>query len=451
MNEASDTKPEPSSKRVRLVEDLENQELNISKVEVPSRIHPDFPTMLELLDIDDPIVKTMLIQKTGIEKILACPRFNDIMSQPMTGLDSLLKVQGVGMDGKVCEVNTSVLNAGGVAVMGYHVNQCFTPRDQAKNLVFWGGPDIRHNWPAFAKQLKEIDSNVERKPLPLKKAASKPSNPEETSACMARLAARGLISTGKIKQVEAEPNKKAADDESFYPFNSLAKSDPFSANPVSDELYTSLASRGLSLSMAQPSTSASRNVDENGSSGSDQGDGDHPGDVIIYDRGEARSDTSGLRAMLEARGMLRIDGGRATLRMEGFQENDEDSDDSDWDDEEEETDEEDTEDDEDTEEWYRNYMSQRALAAQEGDDDPKGISDDSMRKDLAEDDDSNRILDNSKGQDLTEDEISAVAQSSSLKIVGKALEVPIINDAVEKAIPIFNDAVELPRNSTKKP
>merc|ERR1719319_19147 len=112
------------------------------------------------------------------------------------------------------------------------------------------------------------------------------------------------------------------------------------------------------------------------------------------------------------------------------------------DEEEEETDEEDTEDDEDTEEWYRNYMSQRASAAQEGDDDPKGISDDSMGKDLAEDDDSKRILDDSQRQDLTEDEISAVAQSSSLKIVDKALELPIINEAVEKAMPIFNDAVE---------
>merc|ERR1719296_509757 len=32
--------------------------------------------------------------------------------------------------------------------------------------------------------------------------------------------------------------------------------------------------------------------------------------------------------------------------------------------------------------------------------------------------------------------------SSSLKIVDKALELPIINDAVEKALPIINDAVE---------
>ena len=32
--------------------------------------------------------------------------------------------------------------------------------------------------------------------------------------------------------------------------------------------------------------------------------------------------------------------------------------------------------------------------------------------------------------------------SSSLKIVDKALELPIINDVVEKALPIFTDVVE---------
>jgi len=409
MNEASDTKPEPSSKRIRLDEDLENQEVNISKVEVPARIHPDFPTLLELLDIDDPIIKRMLIQKTGIDKILACPRFTDIMSQSSSGFDSLLKVdsvQGVGMDGKVCEVNVSSLKAGDVAVMGYHVNQCFTNSEQAKNLVFWGGPDIRHNWPIFAQQLEEIDSNIERKSSPLKKVDYKPSDPVETTACMARLAARGLlVSSGKNKPVVAEPDQaEAVDDNTFYPFHSLAKSDPFSVNPVGDELYTSLAARGLSLSLAQPSTGSSRNLDESESSGSGQSDGDHPGDVIIFDRAGASTDTSGLRAMLEARGMLRIDGGRATLRIEGFEENDEDSDDSDADEDDEENDEEDTEDDEDSEEWYRNYINQRVAGAQ------GGISDDVMGQDPTEDDDLKEILDDSKGQDLTEDESSAEVQ-----------------------------------------
>jgi len=329
-----------------------------SRIEAPVQIHPSFPTVLELLEFDDPIIKEMLIEETGIDKIFVCPRFNDILSNPSCSLvDSKFKVQGVGTDGKVCEVNMSQVKEGDVAVMGYHMSQCFSQTEYDKNLPFWGGPDIRHNWPEFEKMLKGIDSKIEIKCSP-----PKLSNPLETKDCVARLAARGiLISNGNKKPVDSE-NSLKPDDEPFYPFTSLINSDLFFINPVNEQLYASLASRGLSLSLAdtkevQCSGGASEDVryasedvryasedvdDEDLPDLEDRIDGsDEPGDVIIYEGASA----GGFRAELEVQGMFRVDGGVAILKMYRVQEHDEEGDAGGWETEEDwETDEDDEDD-----------------------------------------------------------------------------------------------------------
>merc|ERR1719186_839403 len=379
IEEKEDLAENQESKRIRLDEDLEDEdeEENLTRIDKPVRINPKFPTLLELIDFDDPIIKKMLVQKTGIDKILLCPRFNDVLSQPSSCLDSTLKVQGVGLDGKVCEVDLSVLKEEDVAIMGYHINQCFNPRDQAKNLVFWGGPDIHHNWAEFFQQLQDIDSNIHKKYSPHKRSNV---SPVETEACVARLAARGLlINKGEKEKLAAtEPEHGEQTQEPFYPFSSIAASDPFSANPVNERLCASFAARGLSLSLAGPSRRVNYHAGEGDGGARGNDENDQPGDVIIYDRtagGTSGQGASGLRAMLEARGLLRVEGGRAVLRMqrpEEQEEEEEESEESDW-----EGEEETEEDDSEAEEWYRNYVRQRELEAQGGR--QQESSDDSMR------------------------------------------------------------------------
>merc|ERR1719186_671186 len=399
IEEKEDVAEDQEAKRIRLDEDLEDEEEeeNLTKIDEPVRINTKFPTLLELIDFDDPIIKKMLVQKTGIDKILLCPRFNDVLSQPSSCLDSTLKVQGLGLDGKVCEVDLNVLKEEDVAIMGYHINQCFNPRDQAKNLVFWGGPDIRHNWPEFSQQLQDIDSNIHKKYSHHKRSNV---SPVETEACVARLAARGLlINKGeKEKLAASEPAPREENEEPFYPFSSIAASDPFSANPVNEQLSASFAARGLSLSLAGPSRRINYHAGEEDGGSRGNHDNDQPGDVIIYDRtagGTSGQGASGLRAMLEARGLLRVEGGRAVLRMQRpeEQEEEEESEESDWEEEEEE---ETEEDDSEAEEWYRNYVRQRELEAQGGrqqessDDSMPSIPEDSMPS-LPEDDGSDKI------------------------------------------------------------
>jgi len=325
---------------------------NRSRIEAPVQIHPNYPTVLELLDFDDPIIKEMLIQETGIDKIFVCPLFTDLLSNPSCSLvNSRVKVQCVGTDGNICEVNMSKVKEGDVAVMGYHVSQCFSQTERDKNLPFWGGPDIRHNWPEFEQMLKGIDSKIEKIYSPPKLSDSL-----ETKDCVARLAARGILVSNENK------NPMKPEEEPFYPFTSLVNSDLFSINPVNEQLYASLASRGLSLSLAdmeevQPSGGASEDVryasqdvryasedvdDEDLPDLEDRIDGsDEPGDVIIYEGASA----GGFRAELEVQGMFRVDGGVAILKMYRVQEHDEEGDAGGWETEEDwETDEDDEDD-----------------------------------------------------------------------------------------------------------
>ena len=58
-------------------EDVQEEELGGLYFTAPRSTHPLFPTVLELLDCDSPWLKKFLVDKTGIDKILVVPKFEE--------------------------------------------------------------------------------------------------------------------------------------------------------------------------------------------------------------------------------------------------------------------------------------------------------------------------------------------------------------------------------------
>ena len=70
---------------------VENEDDLYCTAPLPS--HPLFPSVLELLDCDSPWLKKFLVDKTGIDKILVVPRFEDATSH-VENIDSKYTLAG---------------------------------------------------------------------------------------------------------------------------------------------------------------------------------------------------------------------------------------------------------------------------------------------------------------------------------------------------------------------
>jgi len=118
-------------------------------------VSPDFPTILELLSIDQPLVKELLITKCQIDTSLVVPQFDEFLHHPgLLASDKLLV--GCDSDGKVASVRPGTFSQDGGALLGFIENPMSSFR-RGNKVEFWCGKDIRHRWPEFASQLDKID------------------------------------------------------------------------------------------------------------------------------------------------------------------------------------------------------------------------------------------------------------------------------------------------------
>ena len=125
---------------------------------VKETTNPEFPTMLELLSIDQPLVEELLIKKYQIDTSLIVPQFDEFLHHPgLLASDKLLV--GCDSDGKVASVRPQAFCQDGGAFLGSIENPMSMRRDN--KVEFWGGKDIRYRWPEFAKQLDNIDKKCE--------------------------------------------------------------------------------------------------------------------------------------------------------------------------------------------------------------------------------------------------------------------------------------------------
>jgi len=173
----------------------------------------DFPTIKNLLCIDQPVIEKLLIEKCNIDTTLVVPIFDEFLHHPkLLASDNFLV--GCDTDGKVAKVEPKTFSQDGSAVLGYiDTPMCIGKRN---NLEFWGGKDMKSKWPEFSKQLDRLDSdeftakekNVKSGKLNLPVAVHLPGSSEESGSnseigspsvstssvpdLMALLAARGV-------------------------------------------------------------------------------------------------------------------------------------------------------------------------------------------------------------------------------------------------------------------
>jgi len=163
-NKSENTK----SKRIKLENEDDDDEDIMEKHDIESNsdsiyavkdtVNPEFPTMLELLSIDQPLVKELLVNKYQIDTMLVVPKFDEFLHHPdLLASDKLLV--GCDPDGKVASVRPETFCQDGGALVGFIENSSGLRGDS--NVEFWGGKDIRYRWPEFAKQLNKIDERDE--------------------------------------------------------------------------------------------------------------------------------------------------------------------------------------------------------------------------------------------------------------------------------------------------
>jgi len=137
--------------------DDESQEKEKS-IYIPSEsTSPDFPTILELMTIDQPLVQDLLVSKCQIASSLMVPQFDEFLHHPsLLASDKLLV--GCDSDGKVASVRPETFSQDGGALLGFIESPMSLRR--GNHVEFWGGKDIRNRWPEFAKQLEKIDKKA---------------------------------------------------------------------------------------------------------------------------------------------------------------------------------------------------------------------------------------------------------------------------------------------------
>jgi len=120
---------------------------------------PEFPTILELLCIDQPLVQALLVDKCQVDSSLVVPQFEEFLHHPSL-LASDKVVVGCDSDGSVASVRPDKFCQDGGAVLGYIETPNSILSKGPNPLKFWGGKDIRHKWPEFAKQLDRMDKKA---------------------------------------------------------------------------------------------------------------------------------------------------------------------------------------------------------------------------------------------------------------------------------------------------
>jgi len=129
--------------------------------------NPNFPTILELLDIDHPVVEEALVSRFHIDKILVVPRLEEFILHQEKYADLVqggLEIIGRDQDGNVSKINPERdFYVTDNAVVGY-IDNIVSIEFNKNQLIFWGGRDIRSRWGEFSRQLDEVgESGLENK------------------------------------------------------------------------------------------------------------------------------------------------------------------------------------------------------------------------------------------------------------------------------------------------
>lgn len=200
---------EPRSKKGRFSNIVgEKEEETIYSYSEPTLMNQNFPTLLELLDIDNIVLKRWLITKFGIDKLLVIPRLDQILLQQSNSFESLnipedFELIGLDCDGLVSKMKPSAdVKVTDLATVIF-LDNIKPLRDvvQTEEVMFWGGADVRNRWNKFADQLSQPEpQNMVRKQLS-KKNSGLPSVyinvqadqlPESLPGLQAMLAANGV-------------------------------------------------------------------------------------------------------------------------------------------------------------------------------------------------------------------------------------------------------------------
>merc|ERR1719167_1102392 len=120
--------------------------------------HLQFPSILELLDIDIPVVEALVKDRSSVESILIVPDFDSFLHYPSLMAEKEMTLVGKDGDGKVATVRPSSFSAGNAddIVVGAIENPLTIGPPQEVGV--WAGQDIRGRWPEFEAQLARLDA-----------------------------------------------------------------------------------------------------------------------------------------------------------------------------------------------------------------------------------------------------------------------------------------------------
>jgi len=227
----------------------ENNKEESKSIYIPEELtNKEFPTILELLSIDHPVVMELLKNKCQVDASLVVPQFDEFLHHPSL-LESSQLVVGCDSDGKVAGVRPATFSQGGGAVLGYIETPNMVMSRYSQQVVFWGGRDIRDKWPQFAKQLEKLDlekaqtpsitQKVNKMNMPVavvdpKTESSRRENPlrERQSSSQQNSSSAGLFTSVAGPSSSVEPSSSSAG--------------PSSSSVVTD-LMALLAARGVSV------------------------------------------------------------------------------------------------------------------------------------------------------------------------------------------------------------
>jgi len=138
---------------------IENREESIFDCQ-PFCANNFYPTILELLDIDNLILKKLLIKKYSIDKTIVVPRLDEIVLHQDSFLHILpenWEAIGVDQDGNVskfkqCKESVKECETAVVKFVD-NIPLPALPTNRTEQILFWGGPDIRNRWSKFTDHL----------------------------------------------------------------------------------------------------------------------------------------------------------------------------------------------------------------------------------------------------------------------------------------------------------
>jgi len=175
--------------------------------------HNQFPSILELLDIDIPVVEALVKDRASVESTIIVPDFDSFLHYPSLMTEKEMTLVGKDGDGKVATVRPSSFSSGNAdnIVVGAIENPLTIGPPQEVGV--WAGQDIRSRWPEFEAQLARLDAakkaEEERRKAKEEEEARKKEKKEKEVPEVKEVLALGVGSEGAVlaqgSAVLAEP------------------------------------------------------------------------------------------------------------------------------------------------------------------------------------------------------------------------------------------------------